>query len=79
MRLNRKYQECGEFKTRQGRFDFAVVAHAVLEIAVSVKKALGGWWAKVRPVMKKAKAKHEQLKLNFASIQEEFQPLGIRL
>lgn len=51
MKLNRRYQDGGEFKARQGRFDFAVVAHAVLDIAVSVKTALSGWWSKVRPVI----------------------------
>lgn len=51
MKLNRRYQEGGEFKARQGRFDFATVALAVLDVAVSVKAALSDWWSKVRPVV----------------------------
>ena len=73
MKLNRRYQDSGEFKTRQGRFDFAIVAHAVLEIAVSVKSMLGGWWKKVRPVVVQAVLrKPNQLILNFAGLPVSF-------
>lgn len=54
MKLNRQYQNGGEFKARQGRFDFATVALAVLDVAVSVKSSLSGWWSKVRPVVVQA-------------------------
>lgn len=67
--MNRRYQDGTEFKARQGRFDFAQVALAVLEIAVSVKKQLCGWWNKVRPVVAKVKMqKPQQLVLELNSI-----------
>lgn len=68
MRLNRRYQNGDEFRTRQGRFDFAEVALAVLDIAVSVKAALGGWWKKVRPVVVQAVKKPHQLVLELDNI-----------
>ena len=70
--MNRRYQEGPEFKARQGRFDFAEVALAVLEIAVSVKKQLCGWWNKVRPVVVRVVQRPEQLILNFAGLPVSF-------
>lgn len=71
MKLNRRYQDGQEFKARQGRFDFAEVALAVLEIAVSVKKQLCGWWSKVKPVVVHAvMRKPHQLVLELNDIQQ---------
>ncbi len=49
MKLNRRFEQGEEFRQRQGRFDFATVALAVVDVAVAVKSALSGWWKKVRP------------------------------
>lgn len=68
MKLNRQYQQGGEFKARQGRFDFAEVALTVLEIAVSVKTKLAAWWEKARPERKSPGKKPEQMILNFAGL-----------
>ena len=40
MRFSRLYEQTAEFRSRCKGFDFAVVAHAVLDIAVETKKKL---------------------------------------
>lgn len=41
-RFSRLYEQTAEFRERCKAFDFAVVAHAVLDVAIATKKALGG-------------------------------------
>lgn len=57
MRFSRRYEVSSEFRARQGAFDFATAAQAVVEIALAVRKTLGGWWGKVRPVVTGAAVK----------------------
>lgn len=41
MRFSRLYEQTAEFRARCKAFDFAAVAHAVLDVAIATKKALG--------------------------------------
>lgn len=73
MKLNRQYQNGGEFKARQGRFDFAEVALAVLDIALYVKSSITSWLKKEMPkVVQAMTRKPEQLILNFAGLPVSF-------
>lgn len=40
-RFSRLYEQTAEFRARCKAFDFAVVAHAVLNVAIATKKKLG--------------------------------------
>lgn len=40
MRFSRLYEQTAEFRSRCKAFDFAVVAHAVLDIAIATKAKL---------------------------------------
>lgn len=51
MRFSRLYERTAEFRRRCLAFDFAVVAHAVVDAALAVRKTLGTWWKGVRPVV----------------------------
>lgn len=63
MRFSRLYEQTAEFRARCKAFDFAAVAHAVLDVAIATKKALGGMlngfvkglrsWAPAKPAAKK--------------------------
>lgn len=64
MRFSRRYEQTEEFRSRCPGLDFSAVAHAVVEIALSVRKTLGSWWNQVRPIVKKTFKKPEQLALN---------------
>ena len=44
MRFSRLYEQTAEFRARCKAFDFAIVAHAVLDIVVAGKKELIRWW-----------------------------------
>lgn len=39
-RFSRMYEQTAEFRARCKAFDFAAVAHAVLDVAIATKKAL---------------------------------------
>lgn len=69
MRFSRLYQQTAEFRSRCKAFDFAAVAQAVVDIALSVRKSIGGWWNKVRPVVVKVQTrKPHQLVLELDGI-----------
>ena len=61
--FSRLYEQTAEFRARCKAFDFAAVAHAVLDVALATKKALGGMlkgfvkglraWEPAKPTAKK--------------------------
>lgn len=57
-----------EFKSRCKAFDFAVVAHAVLEIALEAKKKMAEWWKANRPRFTPQIKKPHQLVLELDSL-----------
>lgn len=80
MRFSRLYEQTAEFRSRCKAFDFAVVAHAVLDIAIATKAKLLAmkkatlerfFGKKVKATGKKVKAtgkKPHQLVLEFDGI-----------
>lgn len=56
-RFSRLYEQTAEFRDRCLAFDFAIIAHAVLDVALHVKKSLSGWWNKVRPKVQKPQSR----------------------
>lgn len=48
-RFSRLYEQTAEFRARCKAFDFAIVAHAVLDVIVAAKKKLTAWWNRERP------------------------------
>lgn len=72
MRLNRRYEQGGEFRERQGRFDFAEVAHAVIDIALYVREQGRAMLKKMFPTVRRVLARPEQLILNFAGLPVSF-------
>lgn len=63
MRFSRLYEQTAEFRARCKAFDFAAVAHAVLDVAIATKNALGAMvkgfrkslhsWEPAKPAAKK--------------------------
>lgn len=59
MKLSRRYETSSEFRERQGAFWFADAAQAVVEIALSVRKTLGGWTRKLFAFVADVKKPHQ--------------------
>lgn len=51
MKFSRLYEQTAEFRSRCMAFDFAVVAHAVMDAAIAAKKGITDWWKKNRPTI----------------------------
>lgn len=78
MKLNRRYEQGAEFRQRQGQFDFAEVALAVLDIAVYVAKEARKWFEAWRPKVAQVMMRRpQQLVLELDSIAQApiFSPL----
>lgn len=68
MKFSRLYERTAEFRSRCMAFDFAVVAHAVMDAAIAAKKGITNWWKKNRPTVKHQVKKPHQLVLELDSI-----------
>lgn len=68
MRFSRLYEQTAEFRARCLAFDFAIVAHAVIDVIVAVKKEHADWWKTHRPHVTAVIMKCHQLVLELDSI-----------
>lgn len=68
MKFSRLYEQTAEFRSRCKAFDFAAAAQAVVEIALTVRKSLSGWWNKARPFVRVIVKKPHQLVLELDGI-----------
>ena len=68
MRINRRYEQSEEFRGRQARFDFAEVAHAVIDIALYVREQGRAMLKKMFPAVRSVLVKPQQLILNLNGV-----------
>lgn len=67
-KFSRLYEQTAEFRSRCKAFDFAIVAHAVLDVVVAAKKKMLAWWSKERPHFEVKSRKSHQMVLELDGI-----------